>query len=79
MAKRIQFSAHGGPDVLEWTDFEPADPAEHEVQVEHRAIGINYIDTLRSQRALSGCRFSLWPGNGSRGCGGAGWPWRDPV
>lgn len=45
MAKRIQFSAHGGPDVLEWTDFEPADPAEHEVQVEHRAIGINYIDT----------------------------------
>ena len=45
MAKRIQFSAQGGPDVLEWTDFEPADPADHEVQVEHRAIGINYIDT----------------------------------
>jgi len=45
MAKRIQFSAHGGPDVLAWTDFELADPAANEVQVENRAIGINYIDT----------------------------------
>ncbi|MDF2785859.1 MAG: quinone oxidoreductase [Pantoea eucrina] len=45
MAKRIQFSQHGGPEVLQWVDFDPADPAEHEVQVENRAIGINYIDT----------------------------------
>ncbi len=44
MAKRIQFSQHGGPEVLQWADFDPADPAEHEVQVENRAIGINYID-----------------------------------
>lgn len=49
MAKRIQFNAHGGPDVLQWADFELADPAGNEVQVENRAIGINYIDTyLRS-------------------------------
>lgn len=49
MAKRIQFNAHGGPDVLQWADFELADPAANEVQVENRAIGINYIDTyLRS-------------------------------
>ncbi len=45
MAKRIQFSQHGGPDVLKWVDFDAVDPAEHEVQVENRAIGINYIDT----------------------------------
>ncbi|WP_205952483.1 quinone oxidoreductase [Pantoea stewartii] len=45
MAKRIQFNAHGGPDVLTWVDFEPADPADNEIQVENRAIGINYIDT----------------------------------
>ncbi|ERK16107.1 Quinone oxidoreductase [Pantoea sp. AS-PWVM4] len=45
MAKRIQFNEHGGPEVLQWVDFELADPAEHEVQVENRAIGINYIDT----------------------------------
>ena len=45
MAKRIQFSATGGPEVLEYVDFEAKDPAADEVQVENRAIGINYIDT----------------------------------
>ncbi|MDO6405948.1 quinone oxidoreductase [Pantoea phytobeneficialis] len=45
MAKRIQFNEHGSPEVLQWVDFELNDPVEHEVQVENRAIGINYIDT----------------------------------
>ncbi|WAT00363.1 quinone oxidoreductase [Rouxiella chamberiensis] len=45
MAKRIQFSATGAPEVLEYVDFDPKDPAADEVQVENRAIGINYIDT----------------------------------
>lgn len=45
MAKRIQFNQHGGPEVLQWVDFTLADPADHEVQVENKAIGINYIDT----------------------------------
>ena len=45
MAKRIQFTAQGGPEVLQWVDIDPADPGEREVQVENRAIGINYIDT----------------------------------
>jgi NADPH2:quinone reductase len=27
MAKRIQFSAHGGPEVLEYVDYTPAEPA----------------------------------------------------
>ena len=45
MAKRIQFTAQGGPEVLQWVDVDLADPAEREVQVENRAIGINYIDT----------------------------------
>ncbi|WP_130833353.1 quinone oxidoreductase [[Erwinia] mediterraneensis] len=45
MAKRIQFNEHGGPEVLQWVDFDIADPAEHEVQVENKAIGLNYIDT----------------------------------
>lgn len=45
MAKRIQFSQHGGPEVLEWVDFEPGNPTEFEVQVENKAIGLNYIDT----------------------------------
>ncbi|MCS3406866.1 quinone oxidoreductase [Serratia sp. AKBS12] len=45
MAKRIQFSATGGPEVLQYVDFTPLDPAAGEVQIENRAIGINYIDT----------------------------------
>ncbi|EKK3977667.1 quinone oxidoreductase [Cronobacter sakazakii] len=45
MATRIEFSQHGGPEVLKAVTFTPADPDELEVQVENKAIGINYIDT----------------------------------
>ncbi|AIR05125.1 MULTISPECIES: quinone oxidoreductase [Cedecea] len=45
MATRIEFSQHGGPEVLKAVEFTPKDPAENEVQVENKAIGINYIDT----------------------------------
>ena len=45
MASRIEFHQHGGPDVLQALEFTPKDPAEHEIQVENKAIGINYIDT----------------------------------
>lgn len=45
MAKRIQFSAHGGPEVLEFVDFQPAEPGPLEVRVRNEAIGLNYIDT----------------------------------
>lgn len=45
MATRIEFPAHGGPEVLHAVEFTPSDPAEHEIQVENKAIGINYIDT----------------------------------
>lgn len=45
MAKRIQFSTNGGPEVLTYVDYTPADPAANEVQVANKAIGLNYIDT----------------------------------
>ncbi|WP_312414268.1 quinone oxidoreductase [Pseudescherichia sp.] len=45
MATRIEFHKHGGPEVLKAVEFAPTDPAENEVQVENKAIGINYIDT----------------------------------
>ncbi|AYH49393.1 quinone oxidoreductase [Dickeya fangzhongdai] len=45
MAKRIQFSDHGGPGVLEYVDYTPREPGLNDVQVENRAIGINFIDT----------------------------------
>ncbi|MCT4709805.1 quinone oxidoreductase [Enterobacteriaceae bacterium H11S18] len=45
MATRIEFSQHGGPDVLKAAEFTPQAPAAGEIQVENKAIGINYIDT----------------------------------
>lgn len=67
MAKRIQFSMHGGPDVLEYRDFEPAAPGPQDVRVRNAAIGLNFIDTYH--------RSGLYPppslpsGLGSEGAG----------
>ncbi|BAN45756.1 NADPH:quinone reductase [Metapseudomonas resinovorans] len=45
MAKRIQFSAYGGPEVLEYADYQPTEPGPQEVRVRNRAVGLNFIDT----------------------------------
>ncbi|WPO99919.1 NADPH:quinone reductase [Pseudomonas sp. HR96] len=45
MAKRIQFSSNGGPEVLEFVDYTPAEPGPQQVRVRNEAIGLNYIDT----------------------------------
>lgn len=45
MASRIEFNKHGGPEVLQAVEFTPSAPADNEIQVENKAIGINYIDT----------------------------------
>nr|WP_297460244.1 NADPH:quinone reductase [uncultured Halomonas sp.] len=44
MAKRIQFSQTGGPEVLEIADVTPAEPKVGEVRVKNHAIGLNFID-----------------------------------
>jgi NADPH2:quinone reductase len=67
MAKRIQIRAHGGPDVLEYVDYQPAEPGPHQVRVTNKAIGLNFIDTY--------FRSGLYPppalpsGLGSEGAG----------
>ena len=43
--KEVKISKHGGPEVLELKDFSLEDPKENEVTIEHKAIGLNYIDT----------------------------------
>ena len=45
MAKRIQFRNHGGPEVLEYVDYQPAEPGPQQVRVHNHAIGLNFIDT----------------------------------
>ncbi|RKQ97048.1 NADPH:quinone reductase-like Zn-dependent oxidoreductase [Kushneria sinocarnis] len=44
MAKRIQFSRTGGPEVLELIDDELCEPAPGEVRIANRAVGLNFID-----------------------------------
>lgn len=45
MVKAIRITETGGPDVLKLVDVDLADPGAGEVQVQHTAIGLNYIDT----------------------------------
>ncbi|UTL81266.1 NADPH:quinone reductase [Pseudomonas putida] len=45
MAKRIQFSQHGGPEVLQLVEFDPTPPGAQQVRVRNHAIGLNFIDT----------------------------------
>ncbi|WP_136066773.1 NADPH:quinone reductase [Modicisalibacter radicis] len=44
MAKRIQFSRTGDPEVLEYVDGDPGEPRAGEVRVKNHAVGLNFID-----------------------------------
>ena len=43
--KSIIIAKNGGPEVLELKDITLEKPKEDEVTIEHKAIGLNYIDT----------------------------------
>ena len=45
LATRIKFHGMVALMLLKAVEFTPVDPAENEIQVENKAIGINYIDT----------------------------------
>jgi NADPH2:quinone reductase len=67
MSKRIQISRLGGPEVLEYADYDAAEPGPDEVRVRNHAIGLNFLDTYY--------RSGLYPlpalpsGLGSEGAG----------
>ncbi len=44
MPKRMSFTKPGGPEVLEWSEFEAPSPKAHEVVVANRVVGLNFID-----------------------------------
>ena len=44
MPKAIRLHETGGPEVLQFEDFDPGAPGPGEVQLRHTAIGLNYID-----------------------------------
>ena len=43
--KAIRISHTGGPEVLEYVDFDLPPPGPGEVRVRHTAVGVNFIDT----------------------------------
>ncbi len=64
--KAIEISKNGGPEVLELKDITLDKPGADEVTIEHKAIGLNYIDTYH--------RSGLYPlklpsGIGAEGAG----------
>lgn len=46
MSKVIRFNRTGGAEVLEFVDVEVAPPAEHEVQIRVKALGINRAEIM---------------------------------
>ncbi len=47
MVKAIRVHQPGGPEVLRMEEIELAPPAKGEIQIRHRAIGVNFIDIYR--------------------------------
>ncbi|MGY4532249.1 NADPH2:quinone reductase [Pseudomonas sp. TE3786] len=67
MPKRIQFASHGGPEVLQYVDYQPAAPGPQEVRVANQAIGLNFIDTYYRSGLYSPA--ALPSGLGAEGAG----------
>jgi NADPH2:quinone reductase len=44
MPKAIRMSQTGGPEVLQWVDYDPGQPGPGEVLLRHEAVGLNFID-----------------------------------
>jgi NADPH2:quinone reductase len=44
MPKAIVMQKTGGPEVLQWTEFDPGSPGPDDVLVEQHAVGLNFID-----------------------------------
>lgn len=51
MTHRIQFTAPGGPEVLQWVEADLPDPGPGEVRLRHTAVGVNYIDVYHRSGA----------------------------
>ena len=43
--KTVEIKKNGGPEVLEIKNISLDKPGDDEVTIEHKAIGLNYIDT----------------------------------
>src|SRR5262245_60776267 len=56
MVKAFRIYRYGGPDVMEWQDVDLPAPAAGQVRMRHKAVAVNYRDTLvrRGVHTVSG-------------------------
>ena len=66
MTRVIKIEKNGGPEVLEIKNVYIRDPRPDHVLIEHKAIGLNYIDTYHRAGSYP---LPLPPGIGVEGAG----------
>jgi NADPH2:quinone reductase len=44
MAKAVKIHRCGGPEVLQWEEYDPGQPGSGEVRLRQEAVGLNFID-----------------------------------
>ncbi|MGD9544929.1 MAG: quinone oxidoreductase [Methylocystis sp.] len=66
MVKAIRVHQPGGPEALVLEDVDLPSPADHEVQIRHGAIGVNFIDIYRRTGAYP-AEYPFIPGHEGAG------------
>ncbi len=66
MSKAIRIHEQGPPEVMKWEDVEIGPPGAGDIQVRHKSIGLNYIDTYHRSGLY---KIPLPGGIGSEGAG----------
>ena len=54
MTRVVKIEKTGGPEVLKFETITQGKPDSDEVLIEHKAIGLNFIDTYQEVVYLSG-------------------------
>lgn len=67
MVHAIRVHRTGGPQVLTWEEVSVPAPGPGEVQIRHRAIGVNFIDTYFRSGLYKAASLPFIPGNEGAG------------
>lgn len=67
MTKAMIVEEIGGPDVMQWRDFDPGEPGKGQVRVAQKAAGLNFIDVYFRNGTYKAPRFPFVPGKEGAG------------
>lgn len=67
MVQVVRVAAYGGPEVLKLEDVTLAPPGSGEIQIEQKAIGLNYIDTYHRTGLYPAASMPFTPGGEAAG------------